>query len=453
MQRLIWKVLGSIYLAAGTVSCHAADRASSLATRESVVEALRRAVQPLSGESKDYDALMEQIGDSRVVMLGEATHGTHEFYRERMRITQRLIKEKGFAGVVIEGDWPDALRVNQYVRWENRDATAEQALSAFAQFPLWMWGNTDVRDLVEWMRQHNDALPREDTRVGFYGMDMYSLPESSDAVVEQLQGLDAAAATRARDRYRGFHAFRDKPERYGISALIDSGKSQQRAAQEQFEELQRSYNTQASRKDEWFSALQNARVVQSAEEYYRVSLSGGESSWNLRDRHMADTLDALLAHLGTESNRAKVVVWAHNSHVGDARHTTMGESGEWNVGQLMRQRRPKETFLLGFTTYTGTTMAARGWDEPGQVQHVRPALPGCFAALFHETGVKNFVLPLRGEGDLVLSMGEPRLERAIGVVYVPQTERQSHYFEARMSKQFDAVIHVDESSAVKPVRP
>ncbi|HEX8311567.1 MAG TPA: erythromycin esterase family protein [Chthoniobacteraceae bacterium] len=453
MPKLIWNLIGGIYLTAASLSCHAADRASSLATRDGVVEALRGAVQPLAGESKDYDALMEQIGDARVVMLGEATHGTHEFYRERMRITQRLIKEKGFAAVVIEGDWPDALRVNQSVRRQNRDENAEQALSAFTRFPRWMWGNTDVRDLVEWMRQHNEGLPPQETRVGFYGMDMYSLPSSSDAVVEGLQGLDAAAATRARDRYRGFQAFGDKPERYGIAALTDSGKSQERAVQEQFEELQRGYNTQTSRKEEWFSALQNARVVKSAEEYYRVSLSGGESSWNLRDRHMADTLDALLAHLGTESKPSKLVVWAHNSHVGDARHTTMGESGEWNVGQLMRQRRPKETFLLGFTTYTGTTMAATGWDQSGQVRQVRPALPGSFAALFHATGVKNFLLPLRGEGDLVLSMGEPRLERAIGVVYVPQTERQSHYFEARMSKQFDAVIHIDESSAVKPLRP
>lgn len=453
MPRLIWNVMAGIYLAGGSVSCHAADQASSLATRESLVQALRGAVQPLTGESKDYDALMGHIGDSRVVMLGEATHGTHEFYRERMRITQRLMKEKGFAAVVIEGDWPDALRVNQYVRRQSRDESAEQALSAFAQFPLWMWGNTDVRDLVEWMRQHNEGLPPEETRVGFYGMDMYSLPESSDAVVEQLQGLDEAAATRARNRYRGFEAFRSKPERYGRSALTDSGKSQERAVQEQFEELQRSYKTQTRRREEWFSALQNARVVKSAEEYYRVSFTGRESSWNLRDRHMADTLDALLAHLGTESKPAKLVVWAHNSHVGDARHTAMGESGEWNVGQLMRQRRPKETFLLGFTTYTGTTMAATGWDEPGQVQRVRPALPGCFAALFHDTGVKNFLLPLRGKGDLVLSMGEPRLERAIGVVYVPQTERQSHYFEARLSKQFDAVIHIDQSSAVKPLRP
>jgi erythromycin esterase-like protein len=396
---------------------------------------------------------MEHIGDSRVVMLGEATHGTHEFYRERMRITQRLIKEKGFAAVVIEGDWPDALRVNQYVRSQSPNESAEKALSSFTRFPLWMWGNTDVRDLVEWMRQHNEAIPPQETRVGFYGMDVYSLASSSDAVVDQLQSLDPAAAARARDRYRRFEAFREKPERYGLSALIDAGVSQEKAAQEQFQELEHSYNTQTSRKDEWFSALQNARVVKSAEEYYRVSLSGGESSWNSRDRHMADTLDALLAHLGTDSKPAKLVVWAHNSHVGDARQTAMGASGEWNVGQLMRQRRPQETFLLGFTTYTGTTMAATGWDEPGKVRQVRPALPGSFAALFHATGVKNFLLPLSGEGDLVLSMGEPRLERAIGVVYVPQTERQSHYFEARMSKQFDAVIHIDESSAVMPLRP
>jgi erythromycin esterase-like protein len=284
-------------------------------------------------------------------------------------------------------------------------------------------------------------------------MDVYSMPGSADAVVQQLQALDAPAAVRARERYREFERFRTTPELYGLSAMTNSAESLERPAREQLEELQRSYKAQQTRREEWFSALQNARVVKNAEEYYRVSYRGSESSWNLRDRHMADTLDALLAHLSTPTKPAKVVVWAHNSHVGDARHTTMGESGEWTVGQLMRQRRPNETFLLGFTTYSGTVMAATEWDQPGQVRRVLPALPGSFAALFHDTGVKSFLLPLRGESDLVLSMGEPRLERAIGVVYLPETERQSHYFQARMSKQFDAVIHIDTTTAIKPFRP
>jgi erythromycin esterase-like protein len=465
MLSRIWSVLVGVCLASLSFSCatiaetlpgtgtSTTSMPGSLGTRDSVVTALRAEVQPLTGQEKDYNSLMTQIGDARVVMLGEATHGTHEFYHERMRITQRLIRDKGFSAVVIEGDWPDAYRVNQYVRGLGRDSSAEQALSSFTRFPRWMWGNTVVRDLVQWMRQHNTALPPTASRVGFYGMDVYSLPSSSDAVVQQLQGLDAVAAGRARERYRGLVQFRNNPEQLGLSALTDPNQPQARLAREQFEDLQRSYDAAQNRKDEWFSALQNARVVQNAQEYYRVSYSGSESSWNVRDRHMADTLDALLTHLSTPGKPAKIVVWAHNSHVGDARQTTMGESGEWTVGQLMRQRRPKETFLLGFTTYSGTVMAAREWDEPGQVRQVRPALPGSFAALFHETGVKKFLLPLQGESELVLSMGEPRLERAIGVVYLPETERQSHYFQARMSKQFDAVIHIDNSSAIKPLRP
>ena len=458
MPRSFWSGLFCIGLAFVAPSCATIAQTTSpstpsIATRNGVVVALRQAALPIRGQEDDYNALLTQIGDARVVMLGEATHGTHEFYRERMRITQRLIRDKGFSAVVVEGDWPDAYRVNQFVRGTGRDTSAEQALSGFTRFPRWMWTNTVVRDLAQWMRNHNAALPAGTARVGFYGMDLYSLPGSSDAVVQGLQVLDAPSATRARERYRGFQRFRTTPELYGVAALSNAAGSQERAAREQFDELQRAYNAQQNRKEEWFSTLQNARVVKNAEAYYRISYRGGESSWNLRDSHMADTLNALLAHLNTPSRPAKIVVWAHNSHVGDARQTTMGESGELTVGQLMRQRHPNQTFLLGFTTYTGTALAANEWGQPGQVQRVRPALPGSFAALFHETGVKNFLLPLRGSGDLVLSMGEPRLERAIGVVYLPQTERESHYFQARMSKQFDAVIHIDVSTAVQPLRP
>jgi erythromycin esterase-like protein len=464
MRQAIGKVLASIALALGTCSCASiaetppasttattgSAQSASLATRDGLVAGLRAAALPITGKDNDYDALMKQVGDARVVMLGESTHGTAEFYRERMHITQRLIRDKGFSAVVIEGDWPDAYRVNQYIRGVGRDTNATQALSGFTRFPHWMWRNTNVRDLVQWLRAHNTALPVVAPRVGFYGMDLYSLPGSTNAVVQHLEKLQPQVAARARERYQGFARFRDKPEMYGIAA-ISPDQSQQRPAQEQFEELQRLHKPQKTQREEWFSALQNARVVKNAEEYYRVSYRGGESSWNLRDRHMADTLDALLEHLSTPGKPAKLIVWAHNSHVGDARHTTMGESGEWTVGQLMRQRHPRQTFLLGFTTYTGTTMAAVEWDQPGQVQRVRPALPGSFAALFHDTGIKSFLLPLQGQSDLVLSMGEPRLERAIGVVYLPQTERESHYFQARMSKQFDAVIHWDVTSAVKPL--
>jgi erythromycin esterase-like protein len=376
VERVDWPLSGLVSLSCATVAQSTSpSTAAPLATKKDVVTALRGVVQPLKGTDNDYNALMTQVGDARVVMLGEATHGTHEFYRERQRITQRLIREKGFSAVVVEGDWPDAYRVNQYVRGGGRDATAEQALSGFTRFPRWMWSNTVVRDLTEWMRAHNASLPVNSPRAGFYGMDVYSLPASSEAVTQGLQTLDATSATSARNRYRGFAPFRTTPELYGMAALTNPEKSQERAAREQLEVLQRAYNAARSRKEEWFSALQNARVVKNAEEYYRVSYSGSESSWNVRDRHMADTLDALLAHLSTPDRPAKIVVWAHNSHVGDARHTGMGESGEWTVGQLMRQRHPKQTFLLGFTTFSGTVVAANEWGEPGQVQRVRPALP------------------------------------------------------------------------------
>ncbi len=432
-----------------------ASAPGSLATRSGLVAALRAAVIPLTGQTNDYDALLTLVGDARFVLLGEATHGTHEFYRERARITQRLIQEKGFSAIAIEGDWPDAYRVNQYVRGLGSDAGAEQALSGFTRFPRWMWRNTDVRDLVQWLRQYNAALPPAAPRVGFYGLDVYSLPGSVEAVAQHLERVAPPVAQRAGERYRCFARFRDEPEAYGLATLTSQDASCESAASEQLQELQQLYQQelQPARRAEFFSALQNARVVKNAEAYYRIMYQGGASSWNLRDQHMADTLEALASHLDTLGHPGKVVVWAHNSHTGDARTTTMGESGEWTLGQLMRQRRNDQSVLVGFTTYTGTAMAASAWGEEGKVQRVRPSLPGSFGALFHETGVPQFLLPLRGEGELVLALGEPRLERAIGVVYVPQTERESHYFQARMSKQFDAVIHLDETTAVQPLQP
>jgi len=461
MRRYFHVMLTGVCLASLMVVCKAITTAApappvASATRSTLVAGVREASQPLTGGARDYDPLMKLIGDARFVLLGEATHGTHEFYRERARITRRLIEEKGFTAIVIEGDWPDAHRLNRYVRGQGNDKSAEQALSGFTRFPRWMWGNRDVRDLVQWLRQHNDALPVGAPRAGIYGMDLYSLARSADAVVQHLEKVDPEAARRARERYACFAPYREDEMLYG-AATVGDGTACGPGAVQQWKELQQRAGTvtlaaDPAHKEEFFSALQNARLVKNAEEYYRTQYRGGMSSWNLRDRHMADTLDELRSHLDAPGKPAKIVVWAHNSHQGDARATEMGEAGEWNVGQLMRQRHKDRVVLVGFTTYTGTVMAASAWGEPGKVQRVRPSLPGSYGALFHETGIGNFLLPLRGS-KVATALAEPRLERAIGVIYLPESERASHYFEARLSQQFDAVIHFDETRAVEPLQP
>jgi erythromycin esterase-like protein len=419
---------------------------------------VRKSARPISGGRADYDPLLEMVGDARFVLLGEATHGTHEFYRERARITRRLIEEKGFGAVVLEADWPDAYRVSRYVAGRGADATAEQALSGFTRFPRWMWRNTDFRDLVGWLRSHNESRRPPATKVGVYGMDLYSLTGSAAAVVEYLSGVDPEAAGRARKRYGCFAPYRDSPERYGGDVVAGRKGSCEGEAAAQLQEMgQRLAAWRADpgrvRDDDLFSAYQNARVVKNGEAYYRQSFEGKFSTWNLRDTHMAETLRELTGYLDALGGpKGKVVVWAHNTHQGDARMTEMGEAGELNVGHLMRQSHGGESVLVGFTTYTGEVMAAREWGEEGRRMKVRPALPESYSGLFHEVGVPNFLLVMRGGGeDLSRSMGEPRLERAIGVIYLPATERRSHYFEARMSRQFDAVIHLDVTSALTPL--
>ena len=352
--------------------------------------------------------------------------------------------------------------MNRYVRGQGSDKNAAQALSGFDRFPLWMWANQDIRELVEWVRKHNDSQPPGAPRVGFYGLDMYSLAKSTDAVVGTLEKLDPAGARRARERYRCFAPYRKEPEAYGLAALARSGRKDdeapcQREASLQLNEVRqlaaaRYGKANAEQAQDLLSAIQNARVVKSAEEYYRIMYQGNVSSWNLRDKHMAETLEEIVSHQEARKQPGKVVVWAHNTHSGDARMTAMGESGEWNVGQLMRQRYKDQSVLVGFTTYTGTVMAASEWGRPGQVKTVRPALPESYAALFHEADKGDFLMVMRGNESLSRLMGEPRLERAIGVIYLPETERASHYFEARLSRQFDAVIHMDTTRAIEPLR-
>jgi erythromycin esterase-like protein/predicted phosphoribosyltransferase len=426
---------------------------------------IRAEARPLVDAVPSPAQVDELVGDARIVLIGEASHGSHEFYRSRAAITRHLIEQRGFTAVAVEGDWPDAYRVNRYVRGRSDDQDAEEALRGFERFPTWMWRNDVVLDFVGWLRQRNDDLTdapagsasAEDRRVGFYGLDVYSLYRSVAEVIAYLDKVDPAAAERARHRYSCLdHAAGDDGQAYGYAAAYGAGETCEREIIDQLIDLQRNGLEYARRDgllamDEQFYAEQNARVVKAAAEYYRTMFGGRVSSWNLRDTHMADTLDALLAHLDQPGIPAKIVVWEHNSHLGDARATESGMRGELNVGQLVRERHAGDCRSIGFTTYHGTVTAADNWDEPALRKRVRPALDGSVEALFHDTGQAEFLLDFRRSPRAAELLDSARLERAIGVIYRPRTERQSHYFRARLSAQFDAVIHIDQTRALEPL--
>ena len=420
-----------------------------------LLHALRESVHRLVGSREDFEPLLRLVGDARFVLIGEASHGTHEFYRIRAEITKQLIERKGFSAIAVEGDWPDAYRVNRYVRGASAAADADDALAGFRRFPQWMWRNADMLDFVGWLREHNDVRPDRE-RVGFYGLDLYSLHASMEAVLRYLEKVDPEAARRARDRYACFEHFGEDPQRYGYATSYGLSPSCEREVVEQLLELRLAAGEYARRDgrvaaDELFYAEQNARLVRNAERYYRAMFGSRTGSWNLRDQHMAETLDALARFLDAERAGARIVVWAHNSHLGDARATELGASGELNLGQLVRQRFGDDCRLIGFSTYGGTVTAASDWDAPAERKRVRPALPKSYEALFHEVGMRNFLLDLRVPSDAVRGLEEPRLERAIGVIYRPDTERLSHYFHARLPAQFDAVLHYDHTRAVEPL--
>jgi erythromycin esterase-like protein len=413
---------------------------------------LRAVAHVLQGKQADHNALLDLVADTPFVLLGEASHGTHDFYHERAEITKRLITEKGFSAVAVEADWPDAYRVNRYVRGESDDRDADSALSGFERFPTWMWRNTVVLDFVEWLKDTN-APRTPNQRTGFYGLDLYSLFNSIGAVIEYLERVDPEAAKRARYRYSCFDHFAEDSQAYGYAASFDLSRSCEDEAVNQVVEMQRRAMEYLSRTggDDFFDAEQNARLVKNAEEYYRSMFRGRQSSWNLRDTHMVETIDALVSYLRRKGRQPKIVVWAHNSHLGDARATEMGARGELNVGQLVRQRYGSDAILIGFTTYTGTVTAATDWDDPGERKRVRPALPDSYELGFHETRIPRFFVDLRNGSRSSSLLSKPRLERAIGVIYRPDTERVSHYFRADMPRQFDAVYHFDETRAVEPL--
>ena len=336
-----------------------------------LIKALAETSYPLAGSARDYDPLIGRIGEARFALLGEASHGTHEFYCERAEITKRLIAEKNFAAVAVEADWPDAYRLNRYVRGASDDVDAEEALADFRRFPTWMWRNTVVVEFVEWLRAHNDALPPGAEKVGFYGLDLYSLHASMKAVLRYLEKVDPEAAKRARERYSCFDHVGEDTQTYGLMTRLNLSESCEEEVVAQLLELQRRAADQVQRdgrlvEDELFYAEQNARLVKNAEAYYRSVFLEEVSSWNLRDRHMAETLDALVTHLGRKGSRVKVAVWEHNSHLGDARATEMGQRGELNVGQLTREKYAGEAVLIGFTTHHGTVTAASEWEGPAE---------------------------------------------------------------------------------------
>jgi protein-L-isoaspartate(D-aspartate) O-methyltransferase len=398
-------------------------------------------------EGASLDSLLKRIGKARVVLIGEASHGTSEFYRMRALITKRLIEEKNFNIIAAEADWPDAARIDHYVR--HRD-TPPSEWTAFARFPTWMWRNTEVREFIDWLHEYNKVLPYDD-RTGFYGLDLYSLYNSARAVVNYLDEVDPDLATVARSRYGCLSPWEADPAAYGHAALTGAYRDCEQDVVSMLSELQNKRLEYVYNDGERFlDASQNARLVANAERYYRMMYYGSRASWNLRDSHMFDTLLNIMQFHGES---AKAIVWAHNSHIGDASATEMAARGEHNIGQLCRKKFKDESYRIGFGTDHGTVAAASNWDGPMEIKRVRPSHPQSYEHLFHLTNKPGLILPLDGErnGELYTQLSKPKLERAIGVIYRPETELASHYFEAVLPRQFDEYIWVDRTSAVTPL--
>jgi protein-L-isoaspartate(D-aspartate) O-methyltransferase len=413
-------------------------------------ELIRRAAEPLpEPEEEAFAEAFDRFADARVVLLGEASHGTSEFYRARAAITRRLIEKHGFNIVAVEADWPDAASVDRYVRHRPKREGEE---ASFQRFPTWMWRNTDVDAFIRWLRRHNEARAYEEM-TGFYGLDLYNLHASMRAVIDYLDGVDPEAAKVARRRYGCLEPWSDDPAGYSRMAITEGYGRCEVGVIEMLKDLMaRRMACARPECDEWLDAAANARLVRDAEEYYRVMYQGSAESWNLRDTHMFETLCQIRDAKGPQ---AKAVVWAHNSHIGNAAHTEMGQAREeLNIGQLVKEKCGEQARLIGFGTHIGTVAAADDWDEPMKIKAVRPSMPESYERMSHDAGVPRFLLDLRhGVIDPALeeALLQPRLERFIGVIYRPETERWSHYAEAVLPNQFDAWVWFDETCAVTPL--
>ena len=408
------------------------------------------AAEPLPDiDDPAFGALFDRFGDARVVLLGEASHGTSEFYRARAAISRRLIERYGFNIVAVEADWPDAATIDRTVR--HRDWRSGE-LQAFERFPTWMWRNREFDAFVQWLRRHNETL-RYELRTGFYGLDLYNLSGSMRAVIDFLEQEDPELARLAHRRYGCLEPWEWEPQLYGRNALLEGYASCEVGVVQMLKDLlQKQIDCFGAECDEWLDAAANARLVKDAEAYYRVMYQGSAESWNLRDTHMFETLNMILDAKGPNS---KAIIWAHNSHIGNAAFTDMGmHREELNIGYLVKEKYDARARLIGFGTHTGTVAAADDWDAPMKVKPVRPSLPESYERASHDSEVPRFLLDLRdGEvgRDIREALIEPRLERFIGVIYRPETERWSHYSEAILPNQFDAWVWFDETSAVTPL--
>ena len=405
--------------------------------------------RPLEG-MEDLDPLLERIDGARCVLLGEASHGTSEYYRWRARISERLIREKSFSFVAVEGDWPDCYRVNRYVKdYPDSGVSAREVLHAFEKWPTWMWANEEIVELVEWLQRHNDGLPERD-KVGFYGLDVYSLWESLEGIIGYLERVDPDAVEAAQRAYRCFEPYGEDAQEYArATAFVPTSCEDE--VMSLLLELRRRIPRYLGDPEARFDAEQNALVARGAEAYYRAMVHGGASSWNVRDRHMAETLERLMRHHGPE---AKAIVWEHNTHIGDARYTDMADFGMVNVGQLVREWRGEEDVLLvGLGAHRGGVIAATEWGAPMRHMQVPPAREGSWEDVFHRAGEEDKLLVFTNleENELF----EPREHRAIGVVYDPARERYGNYVPTVLPRRYDAFLYLDETRALQPlhVRP
>ncbi|MDQ3186594.1 MAG: erythromycin esterase family protein [Pseudomonadota bacterium] len=453
---------------------------SILDSDRKLIDALEREVESLLGLDNDYAAIIQAVrGDASgnaeekiFVLIGEATHGTAEFYRIRANVTKRLIAEEGFDAIAVEADWPDAYRINRFVSGRSEDRDADEALSDFKRFPTWMWRNTEASAFVEWLHDYNERYkgPEAQTArtdqapkisrmntVGFYGLDLYSMTTSMEAVLAYLDKIDPKEAEAARARYACFGQFINDPQAYGYAIASGIWDSCEQEVITQLMQLQQKARIYIERDgafagNEYFSAQQNAELVKNAEEYYRAMFRGRPNTWNLRDRHMFETLEKLAAHLSAKLGRAaRIVVWAHNSHLGNAAATDMGRRGEINIGQLVSERYGDKALHIGFSTSRGTVTAASDWDGPAETKTIREPLGGSYEEIFSRLERRRFLLDLRDKSEAVSMLENERLQRAIGVIYRPETERMSHYFYTCLPRQFDFMIHIDETEAVTPL--
>lgn len=426
------------------------EKRITLLHREPISDLIAQTAEPIASiDDVDLTRFLERVGDAHVVLLGEATHGTAEFYAMRARITKELIENKGFSFVAVEADWPDAAQVDHFVRDTRIGPTEEPT---FTRFPTWMWANAQVLSFVQWLRQHNRQFRLPEDRVGFYGLDLYSLYSSMAAVVNYLDRVDPEAAAIARKRYGCLSPWEEDAATYGAAALSKRHRGCQEEVVAMLQDLMRKRLEYATKDGRYYlDAVSNARLVRDAEQYYKVMYFGSAASWNLRDTHMFETLESLMNYGGRGS---KAVVWAHNSHLGDASATEMSARGEFNLGQLTREKYGDRVYSVGFGTDHGVVAAATDWGGPVEFKQIRPSHPKSYERLCHDAGVAAFLLPLRDhESRMTKLLYEPRLERAIGVIYRPETELHSHYFQASLPRQFDEYIWFDETTPVSPLGP